>query len=66
MILTKSEAKEELNNGEKISHLYFTDDEWIVKKDGKIVDEKGYFLDEFEFWFYRTHPNFDTNWFIIK
>lgn len=36
------EIKEALNQGKKIQHKSFFNDEFVYLKDGKIIDEQGY------------------------
>lgn len=51
--MTREEAITAMKNGEKVTHGYFSDDEWMTMKDGDIVTEDGYKHNEVEFWAYR-------------
>lgn len=51
--MTKSEAKDQLNVGEKITHWLFTDNEYIYKDGGVLKCERGYHISSFDFWSYR-------------
>lgn len=63
--MTKQEAKIALAAGCILTHSYFTDDEFIYLKDGKIHDEKGYNIDS-EFWALRWDEAWQTGWEIKK
>ena len=56
--LTQSEAKLMLGRGKKISHTTFTDEEYIYIESGRLKDEKGYFLNAFDFWSFRITKTF--------
>lgn len=63
--MTKQEAKIALQAGCILTHSYFTDDEFIYLKDGKIHDENGYNIDA-EFWALRWDEAWQTGWEIKK
>jgi hypothetical protein len=65
--MTRYEAAQALKEGKKLTHKYFTPDEW-VKGDGV-----GYYRTEenvrctaAEFWKWRQSPIFDNDWEIYK
>ncbi len=60
--MTKPEAIEALNRGEKITHKYFSDNEFAFMKDGEIHLEDGVVCSPEEFWKYRTEDFFDDGW----
>lgn len=60
--LSRQEAIDELYAGSKITHEYFTPEEFVELKDGHIIDENGIVLNGPEFWNYRQGPIFDTGW----
>lgn len=64
--LTKEEAIEALQQGKKVIHKSFTDNEFIYMKDGDLCDETGLILDYFEFWKDRSTEPFLTDWSIIE
>tara|TARA_R110000772_G_scaffold170547_1_gene282495 strand:+ start:79 stop:300 length:222 start_codon:yes stop_codon:yes gene_type:complete len=64
--LTRTEAKEKALAGLKISHRYFSDNEFVQGKNGKLIDENGYILDWFEFWQIRSTPQFAVDWFQVE
>lgn len=40
--LSREEAREAMKQGHKISHIYYTSDEYLEMKNGEIVCENGY------------------------
>jgi hypothetical protein len=64
--MTKAEAIEAMEAGKRVTHTYFTPEEWISMEDGKIVTEDGYKFDPDEFWMHRFDPIFNENWIIFK
>lgn len=40
--MTREEALQAMINGEKVTHRYFTSDEYIYMKGGNIFSEEGY------------------------
>ena len=44
--LTKDEAYQKMKEGYKISHTYFTDDEYLYMENCMIFSEDGYSFDE--------------------
>lgn len=61
--LTKLQALEALNQGKKISHVYFTDDEYVYLKDGSLTDEQGIELTENIDRFFDARP-WNDGWYI--
>jgi hypothetical protein len=62
--MTKGEAQLEIMMGNKVTHRYFDNNEFIKKTiDLKFLeDEKGKLLNAFEFWYYRQAPHFNDGW----
>lgn len=52
--MNKAEAIEAMKAGKKITHEYFSGDEWMTMENGKILTEEGYRHSANEFWFFRT------------
>ena len=64
--LTKVEAITLMEQGFKLTHEYFTFDEWITYgRRGMILTEEGYLHRSVEFWKDRSKA-FDTGWSIFK
>lgn len=64
--LSKQEAISEMQKGNKITHVCFTEDEWITIENDKIVDENGYKASKEEFWRYRYLEIWETNYALFK
>lgn len=64
--MTKSEAIAEMQKGVKITHRYFTKDEWMTIRNNKIVLEDGVICDPPLFWSYRTDSTWDSDYEIFK
>lgn len=62
----KIEAIELMMNGEKMSHISFTDKEWVRINGGGFQFEDGYKCSPEEFWRYRNTINWLINWSIFK
>jgi hypothetical protein len=60
--MTIQEAKRELSLGKKLCHRFFTDEEYIQKVNGRLVNELGLTLKEHIFWNDRTTPGWITGW----
>lgn len=55
------EAIKEMESGKKMTHIFFTPDEFItMSENGIIRDESGYHL--FDFWKHRTGDAWNTGW----
>ena len=63
--MTKQEAIEAMKSGAKVTHRFFTPEEWIAME-GKftIITEEGYAISTTEFWKYRQSAEFQTDWSI--
>lgn len=58
--MTKQEALKAMETGYKVSHRYFSDDEYILMKNGEMFTEDGYYFeDEFK---RRTEKIWQTGW----
>ena len=64
--MNKQEAIEAMKKGFKVTHDYFSSDEFITMIGDKIVTEEGYSFNATEFWKYRTHESFNTGWSYYK
>lgn len=65
--MNKAEAIAALEDGHTVTHIYFSDDEFIKKLDANhYQDEKGYHLLKSEFWKYRTSEAFNEGWSIVE
>ncbi len=64
--MTKAEAIQAMKSGEKVTHRFFSDSEFITMRGVMIIDENDYKLDPTEFWRYRKSEAFNTDWEIYK
>ena len=60
--MTKQEAIAAMQEGKKVTHEYFGQDEWVTMKDGSIVLEDGVSCHPLEFWRWRTASAWLDNW----
>lgn len=64
--MTKDEAITAMKNGDKVTHRYFTPDEYIFMKGSLIYTEDGANCFPDEFWKYRQCESFLTDWSIYN
>lgn len=65
--MTKEEAIKNSNEtNQAITHRYFSDDEFIICRGCRVIDEKGYMLNSEEFWNARQSKSFDNDWSIYE
>lgn len=66
--LTKEQAIAAMKEGNKVTHLYFTDDEWVKSdKEGDIYTfDDGVSITSKEFWNLRSINSYNKGWFIKK
>ena len=55
-----------MKEGEKVTHKYFSLDEWATMVNDLIVLEDGVRCTPEEFWRWRNNPIFDTDWSIYN
>jgi hypothetical protein len=56
--MTKQQAIEAMREGKKVTHTWFSPNEWMTMEGNKIVLEDGVKCYPFEFWPYRQ----DVSW----
>lgn len=66
--MNKQEAIEAMLEGKKLTHRYFTNEEWISMKDeDTMIDENGYTWHPDIFWKDRESGDmWDTGWSLYK
>lgn len=64
--MSREEAKEAMKSGLKVTHIYFTPEEWATMENGLIVLEDGVRCSPSEFWRYRNESYFDYGWSIYS
>lgn len=60
--MTKKEAIAQMMQGQKLTHRYFSDHEWITIKEGSLVTEEGYKVSIEEFFSYRYQIEWEEGW----
>lgn len=53
-------------DGSKVTHKYFTDDEWMTMKLGRIHFEDGCICEPERFWSTRTDIMWEDDWSILS
>lgn len=65
--MTKQEAIQEMKNGKKVTHRYFSADEFMVMtKEGDYKFEDGVVCDPSMFWFDRNTSDWQEDWEIVN
>ena len=64
--MTKIEALKALNSGHKVTHIYFTSNEWVKLNGFRYEFEDGIFDHIDEFWYHRRGELWDNGWSIFK
>lgn len=65
--MIKAEAIQAIENGQKVTHEYFTDKEWVcLDESGMYKTEDGYLTDQSVFWAYRTDISWETGWSVFE
>jgi len=60
--LSKEEAYNLMERGHKISHEYYSDDEYLFMRNGVILDENGYRMGTKDSEFWTKIQKWDTGW----
>lgn len=70
--MTKNEAILQMQNGHRVKHYLFSEDEFIYMKDGSIYDESGYLMEskdahgnDINFWTDRTDEQWLDGWILL-
>ena len=64
--MTKQEAIIKMKQGEKITHRFFSLEEWMTIDNGEILLEDGVRCSEDEFWKWRTDKSWDDGYEIYE
>lgn len=65
-MITKAQAIELMRKGQKVTHTWFSDDEWMTIENGKILLEDGVRCSLHEFFSYRTDKSWDSGYSIFN
>lgn len=60
--MTKQEAIAAMKEGYKVTHRYFSDDEWVTMEGSKFLFEDGCKVPYDLFWQDRISPAWDIDW----
>ena len=60
--MSKTQAIQALKAGEKLTHYWFSPDEWVSLKNGKLEFEDGCKCSPNVFWQYRDDESWETGW----
>jgi len=60
--MSKSEAIQAMREGKKVTHRYFSNDEWITMRGNIILMEQGQECWASEFWRDREGEHWETDW----
>lgn len=63
--MTKDQAIAAMRSGKKVTHMYFSPEEWITMKGYMIVTEKGCEYTAEEFWRYHQTERWNDGWSIV-
>lgn len=64
--MTKQEAKDALLKGEKVTHIYFTKDEYVRMINDEVYEfEDGCCISSYIFWQVRENECWETGWEIV-
>lgn len=65
--MTKQEAIQAMQDGKKVRHEYFSDDEFIFMIDDEICDERGFQMraGNIDFWTDRKGEQWENGWSIV-
>jgi len=64
--MSKEDAIEAMKRGDKVTHSFFSPDEWMTIDKEKILLEDGVRCDPDEFWRYRKGKHWDAGYSIFQ
>lgn len=64
--MTKQEAIKAMQKGQKVTHRYFTPNEWMTIENGQIVLEDGVRCSPYEFWRWRTDESWNDGYTLLN
>lgn len=66
LAMTKEEAIQAMREGKKVTHQFFSPDEWMTMREGQIVLEDGVVCSPGDFWIYRRGSEWDDGYELIN
>lgn len=64
--MNKEEAIQAMQEGKKVTHRYFTPDEWMTMRMGMVVLEDGVVCTPQEFWQWRTDSVWNNGYKLLE
>lgn len=64
--MTQQEAIAAMKQGKKVTHRYFSSDEWVTLQNGKLVTEDGCIHNWTMFWTIRSSEYWETDWSLFE
>jgi len=64
--MTADEAVYEMKQGRELTHRYFSPEEWVTMKDGRVYMEDGASIDFRTFWADRPGESWLIDWEIFQ
>lgn len=64
--MNKDEAIKSMREGNKLTHIYFTPDEWIKESGHRYEFEDGCVCGFSAFWFHRQENSWQNGWSVFK
>lgn len=64
--MTKKEAIQLMREGKKVTHTYFSNDEWMTIKNGKILLEDGVVCSLSEFFLWRQEEGWEDGYMLFE
>jgi hypothetical protein len=65
--MTKTEAIYEMEQGRKVTHIYFTRDEWVIINDKGLFEfEDGVSMQRWLFWAHRKDEPWQEGWSLFE
>lgn len=60
--ISKDEAYKLMEQGLRISHEYYSEDEYLIMRNGMIFDEEGHFMGTKDDDFWSNRQKWETGW----
>jgi hypothetical protein len=64
--MNKAEAIQAMREGKKVTHRYFSQDEWMTMEGGQILLEDGVRCSQNQFWADRTSPEWEDGYSLFS
>ena len=64
--MTKADAIRAMSNGEKVTHNYFSSEEWVTEQNGRFLFEDDCKCEFNDFWIDHDGTTWQDGWSIFK